>query len=125
MAEPELRRRLEPISVDVIKWSLQRIAALCREHGVPAVALVIPRTNATPEDPQELAKLTAWAKSAGFSVLNLEGVFDGQVLDSIQVSSKDDHPNARGHRLIADRLFEQLRESDRRVLKLGPILTQF
>ena len=119
MSELKLRRVIAPIIPDLLRWSLARIARLCRANGARPVALVIPMTKAGPSDAQSIAKVAAWAEAAGFSVLSLEDVFVGQPLDSIRFAPPDAHPNVKGHRLMADRLYDVLRQTDGRVLNLG------
>jgi hypothetical protein len=48
------------------------------------------------------------AKEAGFIVIDLSDVFDGEDLESIRLAEWDDHPNAKGHRLVADRLYQAI-----------------
>jgi hypothetical protein len=119
MSELDLRRRLRPIMPEILRWSLDRIATLARSHGIPAVALVMPRPDAQPGDAEAQDALAAWASEAGFSVIRLEGVFVGHPLDSIRIRPPDGHPTALGHRLIADRLFDVLRQNDKSLLELG------
>src|SRR5687768_1124977 len=42
MEIPELRRRIAPIAPDLVRWSYQRIAEICRENNVPLVGIVYP-----------------------------------------------------------------------------------
>ena len=50
------------------------------------------------------------AKEAGFVVLDLSDVYKNDTLQSLSRSERDQHhPNAKGHRIIADRLYEELR----------------
>jgi hypothetical protein len=52
------------------------------------------------------------AREAGFTILQLSGVYDGVSLRSLKIAPWDAHPNAVGHRLIADRLYALLRDSE-------------
>jgi hypothetical protein len=122
-AEPaewrEIRHRLLPIGGDLVRWSFSHIVELCRQHNVPAVALVMPRTSPRPREAEETAAIIADARSAGFSVIDLDGVYGSHPIDSIILSRLDEHPNVLGHRLLADRLFDLLRETDGQALSLG------
>ena len=91
---------------------------LCRERGIRAVALEVPRTDETTTDAEKRAMYVGWAKDAGFSVLSLGGAYGSHPLDSISISRNDRHPSVLGHRLLAERFFTLLRENDES-LQLG------
>jgi len=117
MREPELRRRLQPILEDVVRWGYQRIAEIAKEHKLPAVAVVVPRPDMPAAEVMALAKQARIAAGYGMQVVSLEGAFTSA--DSVNLPPPSTHPNARGHQLLADRLYEQLRAKDARALKLG------
>jgi len=117
MEEPELRRRLFGISSDLVKWSYQRIARLCAEHSVPVVGIAFPPPRQTTDG--ELAKIAGWAAAAGIPVLSLEGVYDGHSLRSVRLPGSDPHLNELGHQLVANRLYQLLRQNDARALHVG------
>jgi len=56
----------------------------------------------------EIEKLKGLAQEAGFTVIDLADVYDGQDLDALRVSAWDVHPNKEGNRLIAERLSQVL-----------------
>ena len=117
MGEPELRRRLQPILDDVVRWGYQRIAEVARERKLPVIAALVPRSEMPPGDGRLLAKQAQVAEGFGMVVLSLEGAFKPG--DSVRLPPPNNHPNALGHQLLADRLYEQLRANDARALKLG------
>lgn len=53
------------------------------------------------------------AEDAGFAILDLTGVYDGYDAKDIRSAPRDNHPNALGHRLIADRLYTKMIECER------------
>ena len=59
------------------------------------------------------------ATNAGFAVLDLSDVYAGSDRNSLWVAEWDAHPNARGHRLIADRLYTLIRQNETAVLNCG------
>ncbi len=64
--------------------------------------------NTWPAD--EAEALPRIAAGAGFQVLDLRDVYAGHDVASLQIAEWDKHPNRRGHQLIADRLFDALRQ---------------
>jgi hypothetical protein len=118
MQQPELMRRLDPLSEDLVRWSYRHIIEVCRQRGIAVVGIVLREpTLKAGHDIDQAARLAA---AAGLPLLDLRGVYAGQDVDSLQlIESGDPHWNARGHKLIADRVYELLREQDARALKLG------
>jgi lysophospholipase L1-like esterase len=41
-------------------------------------------------------------------IINLDGVYDAYPVDAIRLAEWDEHPNALGHRLIAERLYQEI-----------------
>ncbi len=117
MEAPELRRRLSSVSLDLVKWSYQRIAQRCREHGVPLVGIAFEEPRQRGQE--QVAEMAALASEAGIPVLDLKGVYDGRSLSDVKLRPGDVHLNVLGHKLVADRLYGLLRENDARTLKLG------
>ncbi len=108
MEEPELRRRLAPIAPDIERLSYQRIAELCRQHGVPVFAILFPE----PREDKALQEAAAVPVSeAGIPLLRLGGVYSGRSYESVRLPG-DLHLNALGHQLVADRLYQILRHDD-------------
>lgn len=119
MAEPEIRRRLAPISTELLKWSYQRMAQLCRERGVLLVGLAFPLPREGRGAAERLAAISALASEAGIPVLSLAGVYGTHPLDSVSLKLSDGHLNVFGHQLVAGRLYQVLEENDARALHLG------
>ena len=113
-----LQHRLVPVADDLVRWSFRRMVELCRERGIRAVALEVPRTDETTTDAEKRAMYVGWAKDAGFAVLSLGGAYGSHPLDSISISRNDRHPNVLGHKLLAERFFTLLKENQS-LLQLG------
>jgi len=104
-----IERRLKPFGTELISWTYRRIVETSRAHGILPIWIFMP----TLEDPlyeEEVAHLAQVAEEAGFVVLNLSDAYKDQDLDSLVVAYWDKHPNAEGHRLIAENLYRKLRE---------------
>ena len=64
---------------------------------------------------EEIAHLSRVAEESGFIVLDLSDAYDNQDLESLVVAYWDKHPNAEGHRLIAEDLYRKLREKEKEI----------
>jgi hypothetical protein len=112
----EAERRLALAEPAITAWTLARIAAVCRQHDAVPVFLGL---GTVQEPPGKNPRLIRQAEAAGFVVLNLYDIYDNQNRDSLRLAEWDRHPNVRGMRLIADRLYRELRRRESE-LRLGP-----
>jgi alginate O-acetyltransferase complex protein AlgI len=119
MDSSEIRRRLEPVADEILRWGLREIARTCREQGILPVWVFVPLTEQNAAtDPKFLDSLVRYARDSGFVVLNLDGIFLGENNRAMWLAPWDSHPSARGHRLIADRLYQVMLQNEKK-LKLG------
>jgi hypothetical protein len=105
----EAERRLRLKQHDIVVWALTRIVAECRRHNAVPVFLALNVVNDAGEQNPALVRA---AEDAGFVVLDLFDVYANHDRDSLRVADWDRHPNARGTRIIADRLYEELRQHE-------------
>jgi hypothetical protein len=116
MVHSEQQRRLDPFEDRLVRWGYDRLLASFREQGITPIWLFVPRTlghrEGGKENREEFDRWSALAREAGFEHRwSLVGVFDGYVDESqVQLAAWDTHPNALGHRLLGERLFEVIRE---------------
>ena len=109
ITKAEAERLLKPYGPQILLWTYRRIVQVSQAHGVLPVWIFMP----TLEDPlheEEITHLTGLAKESGFIVLDLSNAYDNQDLDSLVVAYWDKHPNTKGHRLIAEHLYQALWE---------------
>jgi hypothetical protein len=100
---------LTPYCQEIISWVYHRIVEGCRQRSILPVWICLPaEVGERPSDPA--AESIRLAEEAGFVVLNLCDVYANQNVESVRVAPWDLHPNAKGHQLIADRLYEALQE---------------
>jgi hypothetical protein len=57
---------------------------------------------------EQLPEMLQIAETAGFIIVNLADVFKNQDLTLLRLAEWDEHPNTRGHQLIADQLYAAL-----------------
>jgi hypothetical protein len=103
-------KRLASYRSDVTAWQYRFIAERTKESGAIPIWVFLPQLTrgSWQEETQPAIEL---AEAAGFSIINLDGVFDERTAEELQVAEWDAHPNALGHRLIAERLVRELASS--------------
>jgi hypothetical protein len=105
-----VRRQLQPFGEEILSWIYESIVSECTREGIRPMfgrLPMVPDSAANDDESHEL-KL---AQAAGFTVLDLDDVYHGHDRSSLWIAEWDAHPNALGHRLIADRLFELIHQS--------------
>jgi hypothetical protein len=110
-----VKRRLKPFGSEVLSWVYHEMAARCSRHGIRPVFVLLPlipefAANTSPAREIELAK------AAGFTVLDLQDVYSGRDRDSLWIAEWDAHPNALGHMIIANRLYQLIQEQRAAIL---------
>ena len=104
-----MRARLQPYGNELIQWVYKQIAQDCRNHSVVPVFLYLPNLRALGEE--ETSDHLRLAAEAGFKIINLSGIFNGYDERTLHRNDWDFHPNTKGHKIIADRLYETLRQN--------------
>lgn len=115
MGVDRIEALLTPRSEELLAGSYARMASLARAGGATPVWVYLPRVGKASARAEREA-LTAMAEEAGFVTLSLENVWRGLDPASIQIAAFDEHPNAIGHRRLADRLYARLVE---RAVEIG------
>lgn len=110
VAKVEAERLLQPVGTEILSWTYRRIVEVSRAHGILPVWIFMPTLEYLLQE-EEIARLNGLAEEAGFIVLDLSDAYDNQDLESLVVAYWDKHPNAEGHRLIAEDLYRKLREN--------------
>jgi alginate O-acetyltransferase complex protein AlgI len=100
-------RHLEPYGGEILQWVYNYIGQRSRERGMRAVWVFLPQVREGSWQEETPAAVRA-AQAAGFVVVNLEDVYKGRDIATIRLAEWDDHPNALGHQLVADRLYAAL-----------------
>ncbi|TND09661.1 MAG: hypothetical protein FD123_1018 [Bacteroidetes bacterium] len=103
MSRTEIRNRLQPVTDSIHGWSLGHIA---RSFPSFKFWIYLPSLN-SPGPDGEFEKLEKRATAAGFIPLSLRGVYGKYTEDELQVQPNDNHPNATGHQLIGDALYNE------------------
>jgi LPS sulfotransferase NodH len=107
MSEKEGQRLLRPFVGDLLRWTLARAAAAIRDMGARPALVLIPEP-ADPLDSPRWPLFLSAARDTGLPVIDIHDVFEGQDPAQLTLSAADSGPNAKGHRLIAARLYAEL-----------------
>jgi hypothetical protein len=100
-------RRLMVHGEAILTRYYRAIVEQCRAAGVRPVWVYLPGLELTSYSADRAALFNA-AQRAGFTIIDLSGVYDGRNPATLRVEEADYHPNAEGHRLVAQRLFDAL-----------------
>ncbi len=103
----EVQARLQPLAPEIVLGVYRDLVAECRQRGVLAVWVYVPMPGVAEPGGLE-AELVRTAEQAGFVVVNLSAWAAGRRPAEVKLGDADHHPNALGHRLIADRLLDEL-----------------
>ncbi|MCK0103941.1 hypothetical protein [Pseudohalocynthiibacter sp. F2068] len=108
MEKSDISRRLLPLGSEIAGEIYREFAGNVRNHGALPVWVYLPST--TPySGPDETARiLREMAQEAGFIILDLEDMYEGQDVSPLWIASWDQHPNARGHQIIADEIYNRM-----------------
>ena len=105
-----VRPRLLPYRDELLRWGFDRMARLCDEAGVPVILVLIPDFGEPPGGHRNIRSVVDLGKEHGFEVINLyESLRDFPDTSALKLAPWDNHPNVRGHRLIADETYRRLR----------------
>jgi hypothetical protein len=105
----DYKRTLRPRHWEILSEVYSTMAEDCRKRGVPIIWVLIPRVG-RPSDAPDLRALLQTAGAAGFSrVVDVSRAYDSLDAARLAVSSRDFHPNALGHALLAKGLDGALR----------------
>ena len=102
--------RIRPHARELVRWVYREFARTCREAGALPLVAILPRPEKIEGEVELMAEEVAIAREAGFTVLPMEGVYGGVPdVQALWIRPFDRHPNAVGHRMVSDRLTENLR----------------
>lgn len=105
-------KQLEPHSREILQWVYRQVVSECRNRGVLPIWVFMPTLEGSRED-EDAVDLERMATEAGFVTISLADAYAGHSRESLWVATWDRHPNATGHSLMADALYNALRDMDR------------
>ncbi|GAB4579930.1 MAG: hypothetical protein Fur0022_26690 [Anaerolineales bacterium] len=116
--QDEIEKLLQPYGEEMIAWTYQYLADLCRQQGILPVWVYMPTLEISNSEGDQ-ATFTQMAQDAGFILLDLSDIYIGQDIQEITVAEWDLHPNGKGHQLIAENLYQALLENPETASALG------
>jgi hypothetical protein len=99
--EPIVRKRLTPHAEELLAWTYRRIVEICKKNQIPCYFMMLPMLDVNEDDLN-----MRLAKDAGFVVLDALDAYKGHAPNPLRTVEWDGHPNAAGHRLLAEKVFE-------------------
>ncbi|NUO81819.1 hypothetical protein HUU05_17245, partial [candidate division KSB1 bacterium] len=111
MTEDQAMKRLKPYSDEMLDWLYRRFVDICRQHGIRPIYVYMPVVHKLQKDTERDAYFVGLARKHGFDIIDVSDAYDNQDKDALRVAAWDWHPNAEGHRLLADRLYMALHEN--------------
>jgi hypothetical protein len=106
--------KLTSFAREVVLCVYRDLVAECRRRGVLPVWVYLPMPGVT-DTPVQATFFVTVAAEAGFTVISLDDWADGHSPAEVKPGPAEHHPNALGHRLIAERLDHALRERPERL----------
>jgi hypothetical protein len=103
-------RRIARFGDEIFLKLFGAIVDLGRRHQMRPVYVHLPLTPESRNEADE-TQYVELARRAGFVTLDLTGVYDGYSRDALWIAEWDAHPNELGHQLVADRLWELIKEN--------------
>jgi hypothetical protein len=105
-----VRARLLTQRDEILKVAFERLAQTCREHGVPLFLVMIPDFGEPIRGRLSAPSVNRLGAEVGFQLIDLQHMLRNMPSESaLKLAPWDNHPNTRGHRLIADQIYNQLR----------------
>jgi hypothetical protein len=101
--------RLQPFGQEIVVGMYRDLVDDCRRRSILPVWVYLPMPGIV-DVPVKSSDLVSAAEEAGFVVVNMANWSEGYAPADVKLSEHDLHANALGHRVIADRLFEAMRE---------------
>jgi hypothetical protein len=105
MDRATILKQLKPQEEKLLRWVYDRIAQACLKDGIKVGWLYLPPLDPTAGEAQERSRARALAQEAGFEIVDLSGIFDGQDVDALSLEQWDRHPNAKAHEMVATQIY--------------------
>jgi len=113
-----IERELRPYAKEIRSWAYNHMGEAARKAGVPIV-FGLWEEVVQPLSQDELDEILQMGEDAGMIVWDITDLYPPGDRMYLQVAEWDDHPNAEGHAMLADRVFELLQQDNNLVPLTG------
>lgn len=103
--------KLAPYGDATLRNLLLRLKARTDEQSAHLLILLVPSVEDQELTDRQFRVARQYLMGTGIPVIDLTDTFNGSDIDKLRVSWYDIHPNTGGHQIIADKLYEKLREN--------------
>lgn len=104
-----MRSKLRELTPELLGWIWDRMRRECEKRGISLQVVILPRADHMRADEEHLAKMADYARRSGLPVFDLSQAFRrASSRKAVAVAPGDAHPNAEGHRLLAEELYNQI-----------------
>ena len=110
MDDSTILKQLKLHDEALLQWVYGYIARRCSEIGARPVWIFLPSLF-PPASIAEDRRARELAQAAGFEIIDLTGLFDGEDPYALSLKQWDRHPNATAHKLIASRIYMAIRSN--------------
>lgn len=106
MPTGELKSRAERAAEQFNDSTWHEFAQVSAAHGATALALAV---DVPFDEPASTVPNARAIQDSGVPLIDLLHIYPAQQREMLRVSTHDDHPNADGHRFIAEHLYQKLK----------------
>ena len=110
MSDVMIERRLLPYVAEMYEWTFRRLKQQCALRGVRPLVIYRPDpVDIEGVEPAGRSEMLRLARAAELEVIDLSSAFDSVGnRDTLILAKWDQHTNALGHMLLANKLYESL-----------------
>jgi lysophospholipase L1-like esterase len=104
--------KLEPFRFESVRWALETMKAAAAEQGAEIIVVMVPTVLTQDVIRERFEGVEDLIRSTGIPVVNVTDTFaDYDDLSPYKIGPRNNHPTDPGHALLADRIWERLREN--------------
>jgi D-alanyl-lipoteichoic acid acyltransferase DltB (MBOAT superfamily) len=105
VTKEEAYRQTAPFAEELVEKTYAALGAAAQARGYRPYWLYLPMPQRL-ETREEVESLFLWAEAGGMETLDLVELWRGRDLSVLRVAPWDRHPNAAGHRIMADAFYD-------------------